>query len=249
MLEVLKRLKVEVKNEKIEIVEEKDEPQRTSTDAEDSDGEEEVMTRAMMLKKRKRKQVILDEDMEKELGVWLQENPFLYNRGLHDFKNTARKLAVLKEKGQSLTPPLSVVELQRWISSMRTRYGRLTKLKSGQAAPTVHTERDKWILQIFNFMGKHIVRHKKPKTLGLKQVCTIFLQGNESNGKADMLFSPLSPGHTGAEYVCRWTAEQIVEKRVVLLNKAVWALGRALVLVLYLTQVPALNTGVQEIGE
>lgn len=63
-----------------------------------------------MVKKRKRKQVILDEDMEKELGVWLQQNPFQCNRGLNEFTNTARKLAVLKEKGQSLTPTLSVVD-------------------------------------------------------------------------------------------------------------------------------------------
>lgn len=40
---------------------------------------------------------------------------------------------------------------------MRTRYGRLTLGKSGQAAREM-TERDKWIYETFTFIGKHIVR-------------------------------------------------------------------------------------------
>lgn len=40
---------------------------------------------------------------------------------------------------------------------MRTRYGRLTSGKSGQAVKE-HTERDNWILATFSYLSRHIVR-------------------------------------------------------------------------------------------
>lgn len=48
-------------------------------------------------------------------------------------------------------------ELRRWYDSMRTRFGRLTMIKSGQEAKE-HTKRDAWILNVFSFLSRHIVR-------------------------------------------------------------------------------------------
>ena len=103
------------------------------------------------------------------LGEWVQENPFLYDRGHEDYKDMQRKMRLYEEKGRSLEPPLTGKQLSTWLRSIRTRYGRLTKTKSGQAARDL-TAREKWILNVFSFFGRHIVRQKKPKTLGLKKV-------------------------------------------------------------------------------
>ncbi|XP_066970885.1 uncharacterized protein [Macrobrachium rosenbergii] len=102
------------------------------------------------------------------LGKWLQEHPFLYDRGLTDFKEVAKKSRLLAEKAKSLDPPLTGPQLSTWLKSIRTRYGRLTKGKS-RAAERGMTEREKWILSEFKFFGKHIFRQKKPKTLGLEE--------------------------------------------------------------------------------
>lgn len=47
--------------------------------------------------------------------------------------------------------------LRRWYDSMRTRFGKLTLTKSGQGA-NERTDRDRWILDTFSFLSKHIVR-------------------------------------------------------------------------------------------
>ena len=46
---------------------------------------------------------------------------------------------------------------------MRTRLGKLTRPKSGDA-PIKHTERDYWIIDKFDFLTKHIAR--MPRRLG-----------------------------------------------------------------------------------
>ncbi|KAK3884286.1 hypothetical protein Pcinc_011451 [Petrolisthes cinctipes] len=121
------------------------------------------------------KPLCLAPEVERELGEWLHSNQFLYDRGCISYKDTQRKTRILQEKATSLDPPLTAAELRRWIHSMRTRYGRLTKAMSGSGASKPPMERDKWILHIFDFMGKHIVRHKATKTLGIKEVTHIIV--------------------------------------------------------------------------
>ncbi|KAK4323029.1 hypothetical protein Pmani_006265 [Petrolisthes manimaculis] len=132
--------------------------------------EEEVDTDETTVPSSQRtKPLWLAPELERELAEWLHSNQFLYDRSCISYKDTQRKTQVLQEKAASLDPPLTAAELRRWIHSMRTRYGRLTKAKSGSGASKPPTERDQWILQIFDFMGKHIVRHKATKTLGIKE--------------------------------------------------------------------------------
>lgn len=107
---------------------------------------------------------------ERMLGEWLQENPFLYNKGMAEYKDMKKKNRMFQEKGKTISPPLSGDELKRWLESIRNRFGRLTKDKSGQNVPRPCTDRERWILDIFHFLGRHIVRQRKPKTLELPQV-------------------------------------------------------------------------------
>ena len=118
--------------------------------------------------------ISLTREVERDLGEWLQANPFLYDRALPDYKNSAKKKRTLHAKGQSLQPPLTGDQLKRWIHTKRTKYGRLTKKgqKSGSAA-TQLTALDKWTLDLFQFMAPHIVRQKDTKSLGTSQVCQV----------------------------------------------------------------------------
>ena len=50
--------------------------------------------------------------------------------------------------------PLSVNQLRLLFSNMRTRYGKLKNMKSGQAAPEF-TERDQHIFTAFQFLDRH----------------------------------------------------------------------------------------------
>ncbi|XP_066983748.1 uncharacterized protein [Macrobrachium rosenbergii] len=141
-----------------------DDEDMSTTDAEKGDEGSGLQRR-----RKKRPCVLLTDEQERMLGDWLQEHPFLYDRGLTDFKKVAKKKRLLTEKARSLDPPLTGPQLSTWLKSIRTRYGRLTKGKSGQAAQRGLTEREKWILSEFKFFGKHIVRQKKPRTVGLKE--------------------------------------------------------------------------------
>lgn len=88
-----------------------------------------------------------------------------------EYKNTSKKMRILSEKAESMTPPLTRQQLE-WIHTMRTRFGRLTRelQKSGSGAKKPRTVRDWWILQLFNFMGQHTVLQKPTKNLGMGNV-------------------------------------------------------------------------------
>ena len=101
---------------------------------------------------------LLTEDEEHSMVEWLESNPILYNKKLKTYKDTSRKEALWREKANELGK--DVVLLQTWYTSMRTRYGRLKKLRSGQEPPEL-TERDAWILRCFDFLKIHIVEVQK----------------------------------------------------------------------------------------
>ena len=93
----------------------------------DDEGEgEEQDSQPAKKRKRKSAQVILAEETERQLGDWLEfDVPYFYNRGVPDYKNKAKQQAVLEEKGKSLDPPLTALQLEQWLTTIRTRYGRL----------------------------------------------------------------------------------------------------------------------------
>ncbi|KAG0722849.1 hypothetical protein GWK47_043780 [Chionoecetes opilio] len=101
-----------------------------------------------------------------------------------------------------------------WFTSFRPRFGRLTNLKSGDGAKRL-TERENWIMNMFQFLKLHIVRQKKPRTLGMLQHLpqTMWmtplpavrrtppqpspcLRGRRSRGSLLVLQHPQHPHHT-----------------------------------------------------
>ena len=76
-------------------------------------------------------------------------------QGSYRLQIHSKKEALWKEAALKLEEPVD--NLKCWFKSMRTRYGNLVKPKSGQAAKE-HTDREKWILEKFAFVGSFIKR-------------------------------------------------------------------------------------------
>ena len=103
-------------------------------------------------KKAKIKTDLTDEE-EAEVVEWLRENEFIYNKKKKAYKDTHKKISRWQELAEKMGKDVEM--LMVWYNSLRTRYGRLLKTKSGQGVAE-RTERDEWIMQNFNFLQNHI---------------------------------------------------------------------------------------------
>ena len=112
--------------------------------------------------KRKRKDpCLLDDATADEVVNWIKDNPMLYNKGDKKYKFALKKKEMWKAKAESINKTYE--ELYVWYESLRTRYGRLVKTKSGQGAPKL-TDREQWIVKSFDFLKGHI--HPQPSRQG-----------------------------------------------------------------------------------
>ena len=174
-----------------------DESQRGDGDDEEEQESEDVGSQGVQQEKKKRRRispcVFLPEATERLLGEWLEEEvPFIYDKGLGLHKDTQKITKLFNDKAASLDPPISGPELRQWFESNRTRYGRLSKVQSGQGARRF-TEREKWILQLFRFLHPHIVRQRKPRNIGIP---TVSLSAFNLFAHSSIIYS-----HTIAQYL------------------------------------------------
>jgi hypothetical protein len=108
--------------------------------------------------KKKKLHAVLSEAQEQDMVEWLRDHPEIYNKKLKSYKDAQSKESNWRDK--ALLLDLDVPILKTWYNSLRTRFGRLRKKKSGDADPE-HTERDTWILRSFEFLAVHIVEVQK----------------------------------------------------------------------------------------
>ncbi|KAK6190706.1 hypothetical protein SNE40_002509 [Patella caerulea] len=103
----------------------------------------------------KKSRVISDINTEEEESMveWLKEHPLLYNKKLSSNKDKGKKDSLWSEQATLLGKDVSNIMV--WYQSIRTRYGRLSKKKSGSGAGEL-TDRDNWILEKFDFLKGHI---------------------------------------------------------------------------------------------
>uniref|UniRef100_UPI00358EE98D uncharacterized protein n=1 Tax=Myxine glutinosa TaxID=7769 RepID=UPI00358EE98D len=101
---------------------------------------------------------IFTDRQEVDLAEWYRENECFYNKKLKAFKNTEMKRRLLEEKAARLEPPCTYQQLKTLFESMRTRYGKITALKSGQGAVEELSERDQTIYNTYRFLDTHIKR-------------------------------------------------------------------------------------------
>ena len=131
--------------------------QEDEEEKDDDDQEEEVMSSSQAARqpRKRRDPVILSPEMEEDMVEWLKVNPMFYNKQLNSFKCTGNKNKLWEDKAKSIG--LTKGQLDTWYKSMRTSFGKLTQKKSGQAAKSL-TEREQWILIVFDFLKTHITR-------------------------------------------------------------------------------------------
>jgi hypothetical protein len=116
---------------------------------------EEIVTQVA---RKKKLHAVLTEEEEEAMVDWLRDHPEIYNKKLKSYKDAQSKESAWREKALLLN--IDVAILKTWYNSLRTRYGRLRKKKSGDADPD-HTDRDTWILRSFQFLAIHIVEVQK----------------------------------------------------------------------------------------
>ena len=83
----------------------------------------------------------------------MKEHPELYDKEHGRFHDRHRKEALWAEITAKLK--LQPFDVRGWFESQRTRYGKLSKLQSGQA-PKEMTKKQSWVYQQMGFLKTHI---------------------------------------------------------------------------------------------
>ena len=116
---------------------------------------------------KKKVRIDLIEEEEEAMADWLGDHPEIYNNKLNAYKYKAKKDAAWAERAARLAKPLQFLLV--WYRSIRTRYGKIAKMKSGAGAE--QTERDAWILRRFHFLRPHIHEVKPCNLVSVSTTC------------------------------------------------------------------------------
>ena len=103
--------------------------------------------------KRARVCAIFTDSQEIAIVEFVKEHPELYDKEHGRFHDRHRKEALWAEISVELK--LQPFDVRKWFESQRTRYGKLSKLQSGQA-PSGLTKRQSWVYQQMGFLKTHI---------------------------------------------------------------------------------------------
>jgi hypothetical protein len=128
--------------------------------------------------KKVKKTVNLTDAEEDQMVEWLKEHTLLYNKKSSHFKNTAKKTALWDELGARMGHDADLLNV--WYRSMRTRFGRLAKTKSGDGAVDL-TDRDAWIFRNFDFLRPYIYEIRRQATVSLKSKLLVSKSKSKSN--------------------------------------------------------------------
>ena len=105
-------------------------------------------------KKGQIKSIFLSDSDKEAIMEFVKQNAELYKTH-SKFKDKQRKEGLWERLAASRN--LSVNSVKKWFETQRTRYGKLTHTKSGQAA-VKSTERQTWLRHSFCFLRGHIRR-------------------------------------------------------------------------------------------
>ena len=119
--------------------------------------------------------VNLELHQEEELCQWVRENPAIYNKGDRGYKDTDKRKNMWRMKAAEME--VSMGQLEKWYENMRTRYGKLSKMKM-LGDTKEFTFREKWILTNFDFLSGHITRHPS-RSLGSLRLKALKQEGEE----------------------------------------------------------------------
>ncbi len=99
------------------------------------------------------------------MAEWLKSSPCFYNKKLEDYRKTHMKQRLWKDKAAEF-PNVDVAYLLGWYKSIRTRFGKLSKIPSGSGVQEL-TDQDASILTKFAFLKTHITRPRGTQLGGI----------------------------------------------------------------------------------
>ena len=107
------------------------------------------------------------DSQETAIVEFVKEHPELYDKEHACFHDRLRqkKEALWAEISAELK--LQPFDVRRWFESQRTRYGKLSKLQSGQALREM-TKRQSWVYQQMGFLKTHIRRKGASRSSGFE---------------------------------------------------------------------------------
>ena len=115
--------------------------------------------------KRARVCATFTDSQEISIVEFVKLHPELYDKEHPRFHDRTRREALWAEISAELK--LQPFDVRRWFKSQRTRYGKLSKLQSGQA-PREMTKRQSWVYQQMGFLKTHIRRKGANRSSGFE---------------------------------------------------------------------------------
>ena len=115
--------------------------------------------------KRARVCATFTDTQEISIVEFVKQHPELYDKEHPRFHDRTRREALWAEISAELK--LQPFDVRRWFESQRTRYGKLSKLQSGQA-PREMTKRQSWVYQQMGFLKTHIRRKGANRSSGFE---------------------------------------------------------------------------------
>jgi hypothetical protein len=116
---------------------------------------------AQPTKKQKLQKTQLNREDEEKVAGWFLEHEIFWNKSHPQYKDKILKERMLAELAEVLDPGMTGAQLGRWLSSMRTQYGKLIKGDQQNL-----TEKQKWILKNFEVCRAYI--NRMPSRSGVK---------------------------------------------------------------------------------
>ena len=111
------------------------------------------------------KSIFLSDSDKEAIVEFIKQHEKLYDKTNDSFKDKQKKERLWEQLASTRNLPIKTVK--KWFQTQRTRYGKLTQMKSRQAAEK-STERQTWLKDSFSFLRGHIRRKGVSKSSAFK---------------------------------------------------------------------------------
>ena len=101
------------------------------------------------------KSIFPSDSDEEAIVEFVKQYEQLYDKTNDSFKDKQNKEKLWEQIAS--TRNLSIKTVKKWFETQRTKYGKLTQTKSGQAAEK-STKQQTWLKDSFSFLQGHIKR-------------------------------------------------------------------------------------------
>ena len=128
---------------------EKEESQERGEKRAGTDTDTDVESTQSRQKKGKMKSIFLSDSDKEAIVEFVKQHEELYDKTNDSFKDKQKNKRLWKQLAATRNLPIKTVK--KWFETQRTRYGKFTLMKSGQAAEK-NTERQTWLKDSFSFL-------------------------------------------------------------------------------------------------